>query len=63
VFNFGEETMRALQRGVEFRLILEKPNNAESMLKEVSEFQETGAFRIRYILDPLPAIISIYDKV
>jgi sugar-specific transcriptional regulator TrmB len=62
VLTYAEETKKALQRGLKIRVITEKPEYAELMPKEVFEFQEIGAFRLRYIPDPPPAIVSIYDK-
>ena len=62
LLTYAEETKKALQRGVKFRLILEKPRDVKSIAEEILEFQETGDFRIRYIPNPPPAIISIYDK-
>jgi sugar-specific transcriptional regulator TrmB len=62
VLTYAGETKKALQRGVELRVITEKPGNAKSIPKEILEFQEIGAFRIKYITDPPPAVISIYDK-
>ncbi len=62
VLTYAEETKQALQRGVELRVITEKPRDAKLIPKEILGFQEIGAFRIKYIPDPPPAIISIYDK-
>ena len=62
VFTYAEETKAALRLGVELRVITEKPIDAKLMPKEILEFQDVGTFRIKYILDPPPAIISIYDK-
>lgn len=59
---YTEENKEALRRGVKMRLITEESKDRQIITEYYKEIRKVGSFRIRYVLDPLGAVISIYDK-
>jgi sugar-specific transcriptional regulator TrmB len=62
LFNFDEVDKKALERGVKFRLIINKPDDENSLTEIVKAVTENPLFEIRYINTPPLAAIAIYDK-
>jgi hypothetical protein len=62
LFLYAEETKEALQRGVSVRFITEKPKDVNSICEDYMDMKQLGFYRIRYVLDSLRAVITIYDQ-
>jgi sugar-specific transcriptional regulator TrmB len=57
-----EEMAEALQRGVEIRVIIDKPDE-EKLLSDITKhLKQHSNFKIKYLLKAPEALISIYDK-
>ena len=56
------ERKKALERGVKIRVVTEKPENEKSIPKIIQDFNKYPSFRVRYLLDPPSAILTIYDR-
>jgi sugar-specific transcriptional regulator TrmB len=59
---FGEDIKKALKRGVKMRIITEKPEDENSLPEIAKALKQNPLFRVRYILTPLLALLSIIDK-
>lgn len=62
IFNFDEVDKKALERGVKFRLIINKPEDENSLTEIVKAVTKNPLFDLRYINPPPLAAIAIYDK-
>ena len=62
VYTFSENAKSALERNVKIRVILEKPPNDHTSPNIVQELEKYPNYQLKYILDPPPAIIAIFDK-
>jgi len=62
MFVTSKEIVEALNRGVKFRFVLEKPDTERTLPKDLEDFCKTSACNIRYISSPPQAIIAIYDE-
>jgi len=60
VFIDLEEVVEALQRGVEIRVIIDKPG--EKILSDImKQLMQHSNFKIRYLLNAPKALVSVYD--
>ena len=59
---FGEVGKKALERNVRMRVVLEKPPKGISLPEIIQEFMRYPSYEIRFIIDPPPAIIGIFDR-
>ena len=59
---YHEVIKKALERGVKIRVITEKPENENQIPKIIQEFKKYPSFKLRYILKPPLAIVTIYDR-
>jgi sugar-specific transcriptional regulator TrmB len=59
---FGENGIKALERGVKMRVILEKPKLMNQIPELVKKLKEHPNYRLRYVIDNPKAIIGIFDK-
>ncbi len=57
---FREEMKKTLKRGVEVRLIIDKPENATNPI--ATALKKSPFFKFRYISANPSALVSIYDK-
>jgi sugar-specific transcriptional regulator TrmB len=62
IITYNKETVKALQRGVEIRVIVDKPDEEESVSDTIKHLEKHPAFKIRYTLEPPTALMSIIDK-
>jgi hypothetical protein len=62
VLHLAEAMKKALKRGVKIRLIVEKPKDVNSFPEIIQDFKKNPCFKIRYILTPPFAVVTIYDK-
>jgi sugar-specific transcriptional regulator TrmB len=61
VFIDIEDIVEALQRGVEIRVIIDKPD--EGMLSDIKKrAKQHSNFKIRYLLNAPKALMSMYDR-
>jgi len=60
IFEFAEDDIKALQRGVKIRTITEKPSKKE-MPKILRDFRNAGSFTLKYVSQPPRAVMTIYD--
>jgi sugar-specific transcriptional regulator TrmB len=58
----GEDYMEALNRGVKFRVITDRPKNQKHLPKIVEGFYRNPSFNIRHILTSPRALIMCFDK-
>jgi sugar-specific transcriptional regulator TrmB len=61
-FTYKKEVTEALKRGVKIRVIIDKPEEEEIVSDTIKHLEKHPAFKIRYSLEPLTALISIIDK-
>ncbi|MCW4007997.1 MAG: hypothetical protein NWF09_04805 [Candidatus Bathyarchaeota archaeon] len=61
-FNFYEVGEKASKRGVKFRLIINKPDDENSLTQIAKVIPKNPLFEPRYISAPLLAALAIYDK-
>jgi hypothetical protein len=59
---FKEEIKKALERGVEFRIIAEKPEDENSLLESVKPSKQKRLFRVRYVLTYCQVPLMIIDR-
>ena len=57
-----EVVKNALERGVKIRVITEKPEDENENPKNIQDFKKNPLFRLRYILNPPLAIVTIFDR-
>jgi sugar-specific transcriptional regulator TrmB len=62
IFDFGETIKKALERGVKFRFIIDKPEYQKSIPEISKALTKNPLFRIRYGHHPPLAVIGIFDK-
>jgi sugar-specific transcriptional regulator TrmB len=62
IFIDMEEIAEALQRGVEIRIIIDEPIKEKLVSDIIKPVKKYPAFKIRNILSPPAALISVYDK-
>jgi sugar-specific transcriptional regulator TrmB len=60
IFIDMEEIVKALQRGVEIRVIMDKPDE-KILLGTMKQLKQHPNFKIRYLLNAPKALISMYD--
>ena len=56
-----KEAKQALKRGVKIRIITEKPKNEQSIPKIINDLEKNHSVKLRYLLNPPSAILTIYD--
>lgn len=61
LFLFAEETKAALRRSVKVRFITEKSKDMSSLSEYYNDIRKIGFYKIRYVLDCLQAVVTIYD--
>mgnify|MGYP001031331611 CR=1 FL=1 len=61
VFSYLNEAKKLLERGVEFRVILEKPEDKKS-IPEIKELKKYPSYELRYVLNSPSAQVTIFDK-
>ncbi len=61
VFGYLNEAKKLLERGVEFRVILEKPDDKKS-IPEIKELKKYPSYELRYVLNCPSAQVTIFDK-
>ncbi len=61
VFSYLNECKKLLERGVEFRVILEKPEDEKS-IPEIKELKKYPSYKLRYVLNSPSAQVTIFDK-
>ncbi|MEM4244091.1 MAG: hypothetical protein QXP44_04760, partial [Candidatus Bathyarchaeia archaeon] len=61
-FNFYEVGEKASKRGVKFRLIINKPDDENSLTQIARVVPKNPLFDLRYVSTSLLAAIAIYDK-
>lgn len=59
---YNREIAKALQRGVEIRVITDKPEDEKSVSDTIKHLKKYPVFKVRYSLDPPTAIILVNDK-
>ena len=59
---YHKVTAEALERGVKFRLITEKPENENQTSKIIQDFKKYPSFKLRHIFKPPVAIVTVYDR-
>ena len=59
---FGENVRKALERGVNMRVILEKPKDLNQIPETVQNLKEFPNYKLRYFLGQPSAIIGIFDR-
>ena len=52
----------ALKRGIKIRFITEKPEDGESLSKNVKTFQKKYFFKVKYLLDAPLAHVGLFDN-
>lgn len=57
-----EEMAEALQRGVEIRVIIDKPDEEKLLSDITKQLKQHSNFKIKYLLNAPKALMSIYDK-
>jgi len=62
IFVDVEEIVEALRRGVEIRVIIDKPGEEKSVSAVIKRLEGYSAFKIRYVLGAPNALMSIYDR-
>ncbi|MCW4031045.1 MAG: hypothetical protein NWE80_01635 [Candidatus Bathyarchaeota archaeon] len=62
VYTYYEEAKKALERGVKIRAITEKPENEDALTAVIQDLMKNPSFKLKYILHPPSAILTIYDK-
>jgi sugar-specific transcriptional regulator TrmB len=62
ILTYNKETVKALRRGVEIRVIVDKPDEEESVSDTIKHLKKHPAFKVRYILEPPAALMAIIDK-
>jgi sugar-specific transcriptional regulator TrmB len=62
VYNNAELLNKAMKRGVKIRVITEKPEDENSLLKVEQIFQKNPPHKVKYVLTALSAETTIYDK-
>ncbi len=62
IFAGVEGIAEALQRGVEVRVIIDKPNEEKILSKIVKHLTKFPNFKIKYLLNAPKALMSVYDK-
>ncbi len=63
--DYNEEHKKALNRGVEIRVITEKPEvkNLSAFAREILQsFEEYATFKIRYSSVPITSILTVFDR-
>lgn len=61
LFEFADDDIKALQRGVKIRTITEKPT-VKRLPKLIRDVINAGSFEIKYLPYPPLAVMTIYDK-
>jgi hypothetical protein len=61
MFFIREKWKKALERGIKVRLITEKRKD-QQVIPQIEEFLKTPNFQIGFILQRIPAMISIFDN-
>jgi sugar-specific transcriptional regulator TrmB len=62
MLTYNKETVKALQSGVEIRVIVDKPDEGESVSDTIKHLEEHPAFKVRYASEPIAVLMSIIDK-
>lgn len=62
IFAGIEEIAKALQRGIEIRLIIDMPGEEKVLSDNVKPLKKFPNFKIRYLQNAPKALISVYDK-
>jgi len=62
IITHNNERVKALQRGVEIRVIVDKPDEEESVSDTIKHLEKHPTFKIKYLLNAPKALMSIYDK-
>ena len=57
-----ENYWEALERGVKYRVVTEKPNDEETFRREIRPLFETRNFELRLSRNPLPTNSAIFDE-
>ncbi len=58
----GEDIKQALKRGVQLRVVIQKPEDENSRIETVNAFKRNPLFRVRYSHTPPRTILAIIDK-
>jgi len=61
-YTFHEVVKNALERGVKMRVITEISEDINEIPEIIQGFIKNPSFRLRYILNPPLAVVSIYDR-
>lgn len=61
-YTYYEVAKKALERGVKIRAITEKPENENALPEVIQDLKKNPSFKLKYILHPPSAILTIYDK-
>ena len=59
---FRKNAIKALERNVKMRVILEKPKDLHELPEELHTFKKFPNYQLRHIPNPPKAIIGIFDK-
>ena len=62
IFIEMEQIVEALQRGVKIRVIIDKPDEEKLLSDVIKRSENYPNFKIRHLLNPPKALMSIYDK-
>jgi len=62
IFADEKGMVEALRRGIEIRVIIEKPHEEKQLSNIVKRLKKFPTFKIRYLLNAPKALVSMYDK-
>jgi len=59
---YAEALKKALKRGVKIRIVIEQPEDENSLLKTIQAFNENLSFNVRYIPTNPTSVVMVYDE-
>ena len=62
VSTFEDVVEKALERGVNIKVILEKPEELDQIPEQIHDFENYPNYELRYIFKPPKAILGIFDR-
>ena len=62
IYNFSDSAVKSLERGVKIQVILEKPENTQSVKSITRDLRKFPNYEIRYCKETPHAIVAIFDN-
>ena len=59
---FAENIEKALNRGVEYRVIIERPNERKAYMNQATSFINEPLFQVKFMNEPPKAVFALYDQ-